>query len=279
METKIYRVGALDVARIERLLVRFALAGLVVGMLLATIITTVVFTVMYNTAKAYYEDEITSYTTQISTLVATHANEMESMETAHQNSLRAYEERAEGFDDEVSALNSRIQDLETEVLRLTSEQTLEMDQIRNFLYVIEDTPKNSGLTLDHIKWSIECCETWNVNPQLMWAIYWVESSFDPRLDSSKSSARGLGQALESTARDIWENVLGHGAGSYTHTMAYDPYVNIEITTCLLGRNLANQSLEDAVWLYGDRTDTYFGKVIQAAANHGYTIDESNARYT
>lgn len=278
METHIYRVGAYDVARIEKLLIRFAAIGVGVGATLVLIISSIIFGIVYHQQKVYYDGQIEEYTTTINTLTANHQTRSAQADQTLRDTINEYENKYTVYTEEIDALNYRIADLEAEVLRLTSEQTADFERLKDYLYIFTDSPKNSGLTIDHIKWSWECCEKWNVNPQLMWAIYEVESDLNPKDDSSLSSARGLGQVLESTATDIWEGVLGHGKGSYTHTMAYDPYVNIEITTCLLGRNLSNGTLEDAIWLYGDRTDSYHGKVMNAAADHGYSITESNARY-
>lgn len=278
METKIYRVGAYDVARIEKLLIQFALIGVGIGVVISIIITGTIFSIAYHQQKTYYEDQIETYSAKLTTLVVDYEGQLDTADQVLRDTVTTYDDKYATYTDQIDALNFQIADLEAEILRLSSAQTADFEMLKNYLYIFTDSPTNSGLTIDHIKWSWECAKTWNVNPQLMWAIYEVESDLNPKTDNAKSSARGLGQVLESTAKEIWEDVLGHGPGSYKHTMAYDPYVNIEITTCLLGRNLANGTMEDAIWLYGDRTESYYGKVINAATDHGYTLTENNAHY-
>ncbi len=279
MKTKIYRVRALDIAKVERLMLQTAITCFAVGVALACIIVSIIFCVVMRRQETTYQKTIADYTTKIATMEGAYASQQEKSSEELEKTVTQYEERHQTYIDQIETLNYKIGDLEAQVLRLTTEQAVDFEQLREYAYIFTDTPKGSGLTLDHIKWSWECSKTWNVNPQLMWAIYEVETDLDPRKDNSESSARGLGQVLASTGESIWEDVLGHGPGSYTHEMAYDPYVNIEITTCLLGRNLANGTLEDAIWLYGDRTESYYGQVMRAAKDHGVTITESNARYT
>lgn len=60
-------------------------------------------------------------------------------------------------------------------------------------------------------------------------IYYVESRFDPLAASTKSTARGWGQFLRSTAKWIWEDRMGNGTGSYNHDMAFDKQVNMALT--------------------------------------------------
>ncbi|MCM1230215.1 MAG: transglycosylase SLT domain-containing protein [Ruminococcus flavefaciens] len=279
MQTQMYRVRALDVARIEQLLIKFLLIGVGIGALIAVIIMCVIFKFIYAAQATSYETKISQYTTTLANVDQERESLIYSAEMELNDTIETYENREQYHTNQIAELNATIDTLNQKIETLTNAQAAEFDRFKEYWYIFEHAPKNSGLTLDHIRYSWEVCETWNVNPQLMWAIYDVESDFNPNDDSSLSSARGLGQTLESTATMIWENVLGHGKGSYNHQMAYDPYVNIEISTCLIGRNLANGTLEDALNLYGDGTESYPGKVISAAKDHGYTISDSNARYT
>ncbi|MCM1531864.1 MAG: transglycosylase SLT domain-containing protein [Ruminococcus flavefaciens] len=279
MQTKMYRVTALDVARIEKLLIKFLLIGVGIGALIAVIITSVIFKFIYDGKVESYETQISHYTATLANVDQQRETLIRSAETELSNTIDTYENREADYNNQIEKLNMTIDTLNQEIETLHNAQAAEFDRLQEYWYIFEHAPKNSGLTLDHIRYSWEVCETWNVNPQVMWAIYDVESDFNPMADNSQSSARGLGQTLESTAVMIWEGVLGHEKGSYNHSMAYDPYVNIEISTCLLGRNLTNGTLENALNLYGDGTESYPSRVLSAAKDHGYTITESNARYT
>jgi soluble lytic murein transglycosylase-like protein len=71
------------------------------------------------------------------------------------------------------------------------------------------------------------CEKYNIDPDFIFGIFYIESDFTPTCASSLSTARGLGQFLESTGKFCYESL--YGAGTYNHDYAFDPYINIEMT--------------------------------------------------
>ena len=274
----VYRVASVDLDRVEKLLIKALLIGVGIGAIIACIIMGIIFKIVYDGQTETHARELSVYVTRLTNLSQEHDRYIQQVETQIADAVEVYKVQEREYLTEIGELNTEIDNLNARIDALNEEKVYEFEQLRQFWYVFKNAPANSGLTVDHLLFSIEQGKLWGVSPRLMWAIYDVESDFNPRCDStSGSSARGLGQTLESTAREIWEKVLGHGSGSYNHNMAYDPYVNIEISTCLMGRNLAQGTLEDAIWLYGDRTESYYGYVTSAATNHGFTLNENTAR--
>lgn len=285
MNIRYERTGTVDYARVEKLMIRILLVGAGIGAFLSTIILCVVFRFVYVGQARDYQDQLLDMAIQLQGLDQDRIEDLELKERQYNTMVGNYEQEIATYTDQIAelngqidAMNSNIETLGLEIARLEDTNTVTLTKLKEYSYIFKSLPSNSDLTVDHLIYSLEMCKEWNVNPQLMWAIYDVESEFNTKCDSSKSTARGLGQVLESTAEEYWEVILHHGHGSYYHSMAYDPYVNIEITTCIIGRNLEKGTLEDALNAYGDQTDTYISRVLSAAERHGYTITNNNARY-
>lgn len=274
-----YRVQKVDLDRVGKLLMQALLIGVGIGAAVMLVITTIIFSMIYKGQKGHFESRISVVSNAYANLSQEYDSYVLSTDAYIEDAVKEYKDREVEYENTIHSLGANIDALNDRIDELSETKEQEFEELRQFWYVFKNAPADSGLTIDQLKYSIEQCEIWDVNPRLMWAIYDVESDFNPKADSSLSSARGLGQILESTATSYYEDVLEHGRGSYTHSMAYDPYVNIEISTCIMGRNLSQGSLEDAVWLYGDRTDSYYGKVLSAVKEHGYTISDSNARFS
>lgn len=78
----------------------------------------------------------------------------------------------------------------------------------------------------HVNHVYKMANLYGVDPKIIFGIIKVESSFNPNAKSSSSSASGYGQFIRSTAEYIYEKKLNRGA--YNHSMAFDPYLNIEM---------------------------------------------------
>lgn len=131
---------------------------------------------------------------------------------------------------------------------------------------------DSGLDTNVIMYMDEEAKKLDINPNLLACIYRVESHFRTYVDNyGGSSARGLGQVIRSTGKAIWENILHKGA--YNHDMAYDPYVNIEITATLIARNIKSTGdLYQALNLYsGNGRSIYYNKIVDVANRYGVDL--------
>lgn len=194
----------------------------------------------------------------------------------YQDLVTGYEAERLHIEDQYKA---QIENLEEEIAFLERTPTTDLTILRKveqYQYVID-----SGLSSDLVLFMDEQCQKWDINPHLMWAIIETESRYNPNVDNSEgSSARGLGQIVVNTARNMYENVLGHGTGSYNHQMAYDPYVNIQMICALIGTGLQNENtLEYAINRYSGGVSGYLEHIQGVAASHGISLTNDTCRYS
>ncbi|MDE6040800.1 MAG: transglycosylase SLT domain-containing protein, partial [Muribaculaceae bacterium] len=267
----------MSLERLTNLFAKAVVASLLIGLVIGG---SVVGTVCYFINQSY-KAEIKALQEQLieqeGEFAKTMSQELDAMQAKHDIEIGELEADIILLNetiDEYVEVNTYLTESLTE--RWEEEQD-DFQLLSRYWYVFKLAKEQDGITTGVVRYVDEWCKEKNVNPHLMWGVYDIESTFDTHCDNAKSSARGLGQVLESSARPIYEKVLAHGTGSYTHTMAYDPYVNVEITVEMIARNM-NQGLKATLDLYGDGTPTYAQRVLNAAASHGVTISESNMHY-
>lgn len=270
MHTRRYRVG-IDINKYFRLLILCCIITAAIAVIGTAVIIGSIFAGAYSELESKYntaQEKATMY----DVLYESH------MElTEDYNEAISYIKTKEI---EIQTLTAENTALTAEIEEMNAQKTADFDTLRQFWYVFKEAPDNSGLTVDALLYSDEVCKEWDVNPAWMWHIYFKESGYDVDIDNyGGSGARGLGQVMPSTGKSFWENILGHGAGSFSVEMLYDPKVNIEITTCLIGRNIATSSMSNALELYsGGGGTAYWNRVVNAAAEHGITLTNDNAHY-
>lgn len=115
-----------------------------------------------------------------------------------QKTINSYEEREELFDKYEWAI-IRSNDTHTDITyeRITS---------------LEELAGEKGLSDDSVN--------------LVLALAMTESQGNEDAANPKSTARGLGQMLEATARFTYETLMDNGKGTYNHNMAFDGDINI-----------------------------------------------------
>jgi len=69
----------------------------------------------------------------------------------------------------------------------------------------------------------------------MFGLFKLESGFREKSFSKLSSARGFGAFLKSSGEFVYEELLKYG--EYNHDMAFDGYINMEMTAELLDYNM------------------------------------------
>ena len=148
--------------------------------------------------------------------------------------------------------------------------------IARLWYVLRDADPECGLDVDVLRYSISQCKVWDVNPDIMWGIYYLESRYYSNRTNEHTYARGLGQVIPSTAEYYWNTVLGHSG--YDHEMAYDPYVNIEITTALMSKNLQYGYANAVCYYAGDSSGNYLSQLTAKLAEYGIQITDANCHY-
>jgi len=162
----------------------------------------------------------------------------------------------EGNKDNISTLLSEVTKLSKEADNIANEQ-------EKLAYKYEDIPLDTDLKN---KILIES-EKYNVDPDIMIGIYSIESQFVVDVDNSESTARGLGQILEGTAEWAYKEIYGENA-VYNHKYAYDPMINIELTTYLIGyyHNIyCDENYYKTIIAYrGEENETYYNTLIAYA---------------
>lgn len=116
----------------------------------------------------------------------------------------------------------------------------------------------------HLKALIDLSYMYDVDPDLVLAIIYVESNFNPNAKNKYSSASGYGQLIKSTAVSISKKITD--IKNYNHQRdAFDPYINLHITIYYINNCLkcSGGNIIGALKLYrGINDKQYFNKVIQ-----------------
>lgn len=135
--------------------------------------------------------------------------------------------------------------------------------------IVNEMGDRTDITYDNLKTLSELCEEYGVDMDLILSIIMVESRGRADAKNSDSTARGLGQILESTGEIIYEKLMGNEKGSYNHDMALDPMLNMEMIVVYMNhlQNEYNGNMTLCLKNYcGDQSETgnyvytYIGKV-------------------
>lgn len=241
------------------------IVGCIISAVAAALLTAAIAGVIIYTMRSSYEDKITNLETELSSIQESYENEIDLINLAH--------------DEEVKDLNENITSLANQVEQLLQEDSADFEILRRYWYVFKDAVDNSGLSTELIKHVDDVCKEWDVNPHWMWMIWKSETGWSTGLDNKEGSgARGLGQIMPSTGKNLYENVLGRG--TYTHTMAYDPFINSELSIVHIGRNIATSTMSNAIEIYsGGGGSSYYNKVVTNGKKYGITLTEANAHYS
>ena len=92
----------------------------------------------------------------------------------------------------------------------------------------------NDMTDDLVIYTYELCNSYDIDPALVFGMIMVESRGFSDNRNGSSGAAGLGQFLSSTARIVYEDFLGNGRGSYDHNVTpYDPYTGVTMMVTYL----------------------------------------------
>lgn len=92
----------------------------------------------------------------------------------------------------------------------------------------------NDMTDDLVIYTYELCDSYDIDPALVFGMIMVESRGFSDNRNGSSGAAGLGQFLSSTARIVYEDFLGNGRGSYDHNVTpYDPYTGVTMMVTYL----------------------------------------------
>lgn len=258
MQQQTYRVGV-NITEYRKRLVRYSS----IAAFCSAIVMTILMVVCLQNQKVYYEGLLDStvqeYNEQITQLQGDHNTVVNNMKEESQQ--------------QIDSLQATIDELTSQVEQRKASSSEVFEYARKYWYIFRDAPDNSGLTMDDIIYLDDLCKEDNLNPHLMWCIYDNESGYTAKIDNPTSTARGLGQVLRSSGKSYYENVLQ--IGSYSHELAYDPRINMQITEEMIARNMGS-GIQNAIALYsGDSSGAYYNKLVQTAAEHGVSIADTS----
>ena len=144
-------------------------------------------------------------------------------------------------------IDSKIQELN----KIINEDKLAESRIREeYDYALNSKYKYS-LSFKDIAYLIDVCEKYKfIDPHFILSVFELESNFNKNAKSKHSTASGLGQFTDSTAKIFYEKFLKKGV--YTsHELALDPKINIEFTVSYFNYLLKtnNRDYRKALVLY------------------------------
>lgn len=265
MVTRRYRVG-IDIDKYAK---RFIVGCIVSFLFGACLCTTMVSAIMLRTHEAQV--------VQMNERFESAFTEQEAIFNAEKD---AYIVEIETLETENSVLEQRLNNAIAEKDQILELQQADFELLQKYWYVLKEAEPGSGLTLEVLRFADEECQKWDINPDWMWHVYQHESHWTTNIDNyAGSGARGLGQVMPSAGKEMWERILGHGAGTFTLDMLYDPYVNVEITVAIIGRNMEKyDSMATSLKLYSGGSSSYYDVIVGMAAEHGITLTENNTHY-
>ncbi len=137
-------------------------------------------------------------------------------------------------------------------------------------YVIMYGGKRTDMTYDMVSYGEDIMKEKKVDPNLLFGLIMVESHAVEKAQNKTSTARGFCQLLASTARSYYENILKKG--KYNHELAYDGYINIEIGSELVARNMEkyNGDTHKVIQLYRGLNDPVYYAAVDRYVNRGGT---------
>lgn len=109
------------------------------------------------------------------------------------------------------------------------------DLMSKYSYALYDTSGNKNDIDNSVLQTLEqACAQYGVDTNLMLGIIMTESEGHANAKNKSSTATGFCQILRGTGKYIYEDIMGNGKGSYSHSMAYDPHLNVRMGAAYMG---------------------------------------------
>lgn len=199
-----------------------------------------------------------------------------SVKVNYEMQLASYQSMVETRDADIESLNATVDSLRAEVQAQHEHDAFIYEE---YHYVLDAVSEDSPITLDVLDYADMKCKVANINTHLIWGIADTESGYDTTAQNANSSARGMFQFLESTARTFYEDsrFLNHGKGTYQHNMITDPYVAIDLMVEYISylRDTRNADVYQMLYGYrgvgGEVLQSYYNDVKTNMANQGHDI--------
>lgn len=187
-----------------------------------------------------------------------------------------------GVVDELDESNAALVKENEKLDKLVAKFETREELFDKYEYAIYNKQGNrTDLTYKQIKTGEQLMKDKGMDPDLLFGLIMTESACTEKAKNSASTARGYGQLLRGTAKSMYENVLGHGKGTYNHDMAFDGDTNILLTATYLGylKNTCNYSLRSTIIGYRGLYDpAYFNTIDSYIKKSGNSLTQIAANW-
>jgi len=119
----------------------------------------------------------------------------------------------------------------------------------------------------HIMYVIDLAYEYDIDPDLILAIIWTESNFDPNAKNKTSSASGYSQMIKSTALNCVKSI--GSIKDYDHKVhSMDPYINLRLMAYYINRCLYNSggNIDKALISYRGCNSVNYNRLIKNRMN-------------
>lgn len=144
------------------------------------------------------------------------------------------------------SLTTQVEDLDKQTKTLKADnkelkaQIADREEILSkYSYATTWGNHNTDLTYEQLKLGETLMLEKGYDPNLLFGIIMTESRGDANAKSTSSTATGYGQFLKGTGKFVYEDLLGHGKGTYNHSMATNGTLNIQMMVAYLDYLIKN----------------------------------------
>lgn len=274
--------NALTIKITTKLLLVVVLFSLVVGFSLGSMYTTITYLKQGNQVEKHIENIKESKSTEVKIL--------EDNSIALNKSIEQKDILISNKQKEIDNLTKSLDSKNQEISSLNSELIIFKE--REELYdkyeiaVMNTNGKRTDLTYEDIKYAEELSLSKGIPPKLIFYMMKLESNFNPKLQSSQSSARGLLQVIKGTGEYTHTKLLNKSKSTYNHDEMFDPKKNMEYAITYIDYTFdrSNGSVYEAMKRYsggysefgiGDR---YHQLVEGHMKKFGYSLQKAQEEY-
>lgn len=159
-----------------------------------------------------------------------------------------------------------------------------VDELEPYRFIQFIDNADTDITDEQLLYIKEKATDIGIDPLFILCTFYNESRGLTTVNNDSTNCRGYGGIAPDTGRYIYEEYLGHGKGTYDHQMAYDPYINIDISISTWNHLLEywDGNIYSAMRNYSGMKsyeDWYFNKISNKLAEvGGPTLDEIQASW-
>lgn len=163
-------------------------------------------------------------------------NDLVKLDNSYKQGINELEETIYAKQSSINTLNYNVEQLVSTIDTLEEEKTQVAEKLsvfeqreelyNKYEYVIEVGNKRTDITYEQLAHGENLMKDRGLNPHLLFGVVYLESGGNEKATNSRSTARGYCQFLGSTAKSVYEKMLKKG--TYTHDLAFDGYINLEL---------------------------------------------------